>query len=392
MSLYLRKTDCLQLLKPTGPVFPFVVPWLLVLIGQQLALCKIIISEYSSFYLIVLGNVISSFLIAFGVQILIPKNLADRPCAEVKEIHITNAFKGIVYFLLIFYFTYQFFQVIVFKGSPLIWLMVGDPRTYTDFGRLNGLFNSLYLFATTAYFLIYLHERRHWQVFVLVCLFLVPVLLVSRQLLVSVFLQTACCMMLYKPHSVKKIAKVGVFILLIFVVLGNFRTGLETLTEILQPESFIPTYLHSLLWIYAYFVTPFNNLNAAIDVVNPIGIPFYEITPMFPSMLQNFFELNMDYEHTGFSLVHENMTVSTFYLWPLLDFGRFYAFCFMCAFQLIFCLCYRKAQNSQDPLRLIKYSILYMVMFLSIFENLLLFFPVILQLILTKLCAIRIKK
>lgn len=388
MSKGLRLIDFYQLIRPSGPVFAFVIPWTLVLCGQQMALCRIIVPTYSSFYLIIIGNLLTSIIGAFCLQTLFGST-GSLNQQEGESFHLSDYFKRVTYFFLFLNFGFQFFQLIYFNGFPLLWLIQGSAKNYKEYGisSLNGLLNAIYLLATTAFYLIYLQEKSWKNFLILWILFLQPVVLISRQLFISLFLQVACCALIYNPKRIKRYALFVFAILGIFVVVGNYRTGLSQLIVILEPEPFIPSWMHSLLWVYAYLVTPFNNLNARIDHIQPYGLPSEELKGLLPSIFRDL--LNFDIRDTGFSLVHDNMTVSTFYLEPLLDFGRVYAFCFMLGFQILLFLAFQKAIRTKAPIHIIEYAVLYMIMVLSIFNNLFLFLPVLAQLVLINFAKLR---
>lgn len=388
MSRGLRLNDLYQLIRPTGPVFAFVVPWSIVLCGQLMALCRIIVPTYSSFYLIVIGNILTSIIGAFCLQAWCGYSGTFDP-REGEKFELSSHFKRVAYFFVFFNLFIQLFQFIYFKGFPLLWLLQGGARHYMEYGisSLNGLLNAIYLLSTTAFYLIYLEKKSRKKFFFLLLLLVQPLLLISRQLLISIFLQIACCTLIYYPKRIKKFLLFAFATLAIFVIVGNSRTGLDHLVQILEPEPFVPTWMYSLLWIYAYIVTPFNNVNAAIDNIQPFGLPYYELKSLLPSVLRN--QLNFDVPDSGFTLVHQNMNVSSFYLSPLLDFGQVYAFCFMAAFQIFLFFAFRKAMKTKAPIHIMEYAILYMIMILSIFENLFLFLPVLAQLVLINFAKLR---
>jgi oligosaccharide repeat unit polymerase len=389
MSKRLQFIDFYQLIRPTGPVFAFVVPWTLVLCGQQMALCGIIRPNYSSFYLIVIGNIITSIIGAFCLQALIGE-AGSFHLQSNEKYEISNHFKRITFFFIFLNIAFQLFQFTYFKGFPLLWLLQGNDKNYIEYGisSLNGLLNAIYLLSTTAFYLIYLNEKSWLKFSFLLLLFAQPFLLISRQLFISLFLQIACCSLIYDPKKIRRFAIIVIGVLAAFIIIGNYRTGLNHLVLILQPDPAVPPWMYSLLWIYAYVVTPFNNVNAAIDYINPYGVPSYELKALLPSIFRDF--LNFDVKDSGYSLVHENMNVSTFYLGPILDFGRVYAFCFMVGFQIFFFLVYRKAMRTKAPIHIIEYAVLYMIMILSIFDNLFLFLPVLTQLVLINFAKLRI--
>ncbi len=348
-----------------------------VLIGQYFALCGIIVSKVSPFYAIILGNMATSILI-FSAMHLFQKK---APEYSLNEITYSKRFKLATFAALLGLFAFEMLQVAVSRGFPLLWLITGNGKTYIDFGitSLNGLLNAIYLASATAFFLICLKERKkgYWGLFFI--LLLLPVILVSRQLIICLFLQITCCLLIYKPKSLKKVVCSLFLVLTSFVILGNFRTGLDSLVNILQPAPFIPEFMYSLLWIYAYVVTPFNNVNAAIDYIQPLGIPYNEATMLMPTFLQTL--LGFEVNSAGFELVHEQMNVSTFYLPLIQDLGKLYAFLFMILMQGVLSASYRKVFVSRLPIDVMQYSILYMITALSLFSNLLLYLPVVFQLV-----------
>lgn len=391
MTLYIRPSDYRELLKPQGPLFAFIFPWLLVLVGQVAALCDIIIPVYSPFYLLVIGNMISAVVIAFFYQTFFPKKLALNR-SSVSQIEIGPRFKRLVLLALKTYVAMQVIQAAYFKGLPLFWLLMKSGKTYANYGihSLNGLLNAIFLLGTTSLFIIYLKERKRWQLVMLCLMFCFPVLVVSRQLLISLFLQIGCVAIIYSKRALRGLIMAGAFLLCLFVIVGNLRTGLSTIVTILGPKDFIPQALYPLLWIYAYIVTPFNNINAAFEDITPLGYPYHEIKTLIPSLFRNAIGLQGD--DAGFSLVHQNMTVSSFYLEPLLDFGPAWAFIFVSLFQILLIGAFRRACTSRLPLHILEYSILYMIAILSIFSNLLLYLPVVAQLLLLNLAKLKLFK
>ncbi len=372
--LLLRFKDYQEYLSPKGPTFAFMFPWILVLLGQTFPLCDVIVDTPSPFYFVILGNLLTALLTPFLIQCLFPQPLNE-------DLKVLKGVELPVNFLLFFYFLVQTFQIIYFKGFPLLWLLFGMKGSYFDFGiqSLNGLLNAIFLLATTGVFLIYLEKGKKRDLFKLFFLITMPVLLICRQLLMSLFFQLICLSFFYVKKAFQKTVVVALLLLTSFVILGNMRTGVTEITKILGPKSFVPESLYSLLWVYAYVVTPFNNINAVCLDVEPLGKPLYELSSLLPSVLRQNFDL--DPSETGFFLVHKKLTVSTFYFPTLLDFGMVYSFFFMWAFQIVTMFSFRRAKRGEVK-DVIVYAVLYMVMCLSIFANLFLFLPVIFQLVL----------
>lgn len=387
MLPFVRLSDYKALAHPSGPLFSYIFPWSIVLIGQILALCRIIVPTYSMFYLLIIGNMLSIAGLAIFLQTYFPQDL-QRDLISARKITISFRFKYLIYGLLALYFCLECIQVVVFRGFPLLWLLIGNGKTYFDYGAssLNGLLNAIYLFATTSLFIFYMKERGMGKALVLCVLFTIPILLVSRQLLVNICIQVACVILIYKPKQAIRIGLYGCILLFVFILIGNYRTGMKELVRILDPEPFIPEFLHPLLWIYAYIVTPFNNLNSSFDSIIPLGAPVNEFAQLLPSMIRNFFGFTTDSD--GYVLVHKNMTVSTFYLDPMLDFGALYAFSMMVIFQFFLILAFRRALKEKSAVYIVEYTVLYSICFLSIFANHLIYLPVIFQLVIINLFKI----
>ncbi len=386
---FIRLSDFRSMFGASGPLFAFIVPWIIVLIGQISAICGIVKPIYSTFYLVIIGNILSICLIAFLLQFFFPQKLALNRISFDK-IKFSNRFKKITYTLIAIYLFGQIFQIIYFKGFPLLWLLLRMNKDYFSFGiqSINGLLNAIYLLSTTSLFLIYLKERKKRLLILFLFMFIFPVMMITRQVMISIFLQVLCCSLIYNPKKMKKYGLYAGVVFLIFIVVGNYRTGLHHLIDILEPKPYVPKFLYSFLWLYAYFVTPFNNLNASFDSITSIGAPLFEISRAVPSVFRIF---TPDMSETGFTLVHENMNVSTFYLMPLLDFGRVYSFLLMCVVQFLFILSYRRAIKSKSPVHILEYAVFFMIIILSIFDNLLFFLPVIFQLFIINLAKIKLK-
>ena len=371
-------------LHPIGPIFAFVIPWTLVLMGQLFPLCKIIDPSFTSFHILILSNIASLFFVIFCFTL----KVRERPL----EMLIPFWFKKRIYFLLKCYLLLQSIQMVYFKGVPLLWLLQGSHETYFDYGipSMNGLMNAIYLLVTTSIALFYLQGKKKRDLFLLIILLFIPILVISRQLLMSLFFQVCCLTLMLYPKLFFRYTFFAVALLFVFIEVGNFRTSLDHLVFLLEPYPWVPKLVYPLLWIYAYIVTPFNNINASMDQIVPVGNFHYQLSSLLPTPLRNiFFTEKIE---TGFSLVHSKLTVSTFYYEPIMDFGLVYAFFFMMLFQIFLVRSYQRAVETKKIFHLIEYSILFMITILSVFSNLLLFLPISFQFIMLKFMKLRLLK
>lgn len=383
MSLAIRLSGLKQMLKPEGPLFAYLVPWSLVLVGQQLALSKVIVSEYSSMYLVLLGNALTAVFIAFLLQVVSPLRLASLHQLQTDPILPRNITRRIVGFLGI-YALIEAVQIVHGRGFPLLWLILKTAnQDYATYGipSLNGFAHALYLFATSVLFLNCLKSKSKPQYALLLCLLVVPIMLISRHLLICIFVQLLCLWLYYRPKAIWWALMTGFTVLGLFVVVGNMRTGLGNMLSVFPPSEGFPEALYGLMWVYAYVVTPFNFLNSNVDYLTPVGWPQLEISAALPSVLRHWLLGGIEVPDTGYRTALPGQ-VNTFYYEPILDLGLFYGFLFMAVFQLLAICAYRRAVRTGGYLDVLTYSVLYQVMVLSIFHNHLLFQPVIFQLVL----------
>jgi len=392
MNAFIRPSDYRFLFSFASPLTAFAFPWLIAIAGQQAQLSGIVQKGWSSFHTLILANMASFLLLAFLLQSCRPLKL-DIGIIR-KQLTISAHFIRIVKCLALCFIAMELVQIAYSKGFPLLWLLVKSKKTYVDFGipSINGLLNAVYLFITTAFYLIYQRTEKKSDLCLWLLLLTVPIFLISRQLLMTIFLQVTCCMLICHAKALRTLFFSSAALLTLFIWIGNYRTGIGALAKILEPVAWLPKWSYPLLWIYAYMVTPLNNMHANIDHIRPLMAPLYELNTFLPTAIRRLIIDQGALQGTQFTLVHENMTVSSFYLEPILDYGQVYAFLLMAAFQLFTLFTLRQAIKSCSPRDLILYSVCYGVMTLSIFGNLLLYQPVIFQIVLLSLSRLQFVK
>ncbi len=367
-----------RLLSPSGPAFAFVVPWIIVLLLHPIAPCQYISPGFSRFTALIMANIISALVIALTVNSYRPQRETSTrmPAISRKE-------KQCIAILTATYVICQIAQIIHFKGFPLMWLFTGDKRTYFDFGikSVNGLLNAMYLLAVTGHVMAYMANRNKTRALTIGLLLLFPVFVLSRQLLISAFLQGTCAILLFRPRLLRRAMYVLVILFTVFIIMGNFRTGLGQLIKLSQPKEWVPERAYPLIWIYNYVVAPYNNVHKTIGDTEPLYYPYHEIQGLIPTA----FRAGWQEEHSNmgalYQIAHpEVSTVNTFY-WDLLnDFGVLYAFLFTATLQLAATIAYRSVRRAPSLTHTATYSVLYSILALSIFSNHLLYLPVSFQL------------
>lgn len=311
------------LFRTEGPLFALIIPWVVVLIAKELAWTTLIRPIYSSAYFLVIANLFGCLVLAFLYDLLWPKNypkinqitLLDLP-AQTGKMIITSL--AIVWGI-------EIAQMCYFEGFPLLWIIQGSLQNYTDFGipSLNGFMHALFLVMTTALFVWQLQEPSRAKKMLLLLCWCLPVLLIHRALFMALALQMACCGLLLRPTWRRRIWASGLLVLLLFIVLGNLRTGMQRLLLVYPPSEQLPEPLYPLLWIYAYIVTPFNNLNMNADFLEPVNSFHWQLQALLPKALH---PLVAEYgigKGEGFEVDFPGQ-VHTFYYEPVLDFGLFW--------------------------------------------------------------------
>lgn len=156
--------------------------------------------------------------------------------------------------------------VVTYRGFPLLWIILGDARTYTEFGfpTIHGFFNSLLLITGTISFWFILNKgsTNSNKILLAFCIF-VPIITLHRQSMVSLLLQ---CLFVFsaslRGSSIQSVRWIVVFLLttsVLFAVLGNVRTGDEALAgQAGLSDSGLELPL-PVLWLYMYLTTPLSN-------------------------------------------------------------------------------------------------------------------------------------
>ncbi len=222
-------------------------------------------------------------------------------------------------------------EIFVSGGIPIVWLIRGSSKTYMDFGipSLHGLVNSLLLSIAICRFALYLitGQRKHLIIPVFVVVW--SMLVVTRNLMLVSLLEYAVVFLsikIIRPGIIARIAVGALLFILTFGFIGDIRSGAEHFRSLAQPTAQYPDWLPSgVLWAYIYISTPINNLIYTTQSSPPANNPLFPNTAatLFPSVLRVIIYGNhLDQAESG-DLVTSAFNVSTAYLGPYEDYGRF---------------------------------------------------------------------
>ena len=324
---------------------------------------------------------IISALIFITVDKVIKSSYKNYSILNIKRLfNSKKEFIILVFFLFGFFFSsfYFNFQYPFFKIFGLSYL------EYNEYGihGLQGFINACYLSLSTIllYKIIFNKIKLKYTNPILFIIIAYPLILLSRQLIFSLFIQIFLIWLLLSKKSKLKLAFnfLLLFLLgiLVFWVMGNFRTGDEVIVSFIGDDA-DPSYAF-LYWPYVYIVSPLSNLLTNIDSTSPNGNLLTLLSQLIPSFIKNFYDIYSDFN--GFEdikLINKNLNMGTYYLPGFLSFG----WLGMCISFLLLILIYGylKIKSNNNIYFFFCYIVLLQVIALSFFTNILFYLPIVFQ-------------
>lgn len=247
------------------------------------------------------------------------------------SINIINKFELIINRIFKIWLFFSFLEVILFKGVPLISVVVlkNTDLDYSKFGvpTLHGLLNSLYYTFMVGYFLLYsLTNRRKYLVKVL-CFIFWPILLMSRASFLWVLCEILCVYLLLNKIYLKKLIVILFYVFLfiyLFGVIGDARIGENSS---FKTSNFVSSKYENIaeniptgfIWVYLYGTTPINNIVVQTNQLNPKFDFKSTIAGLIPTFIRS--KIYSEEDKYGFELADEAFNVSSFFSNFLNDFG-----------------------------------------------------------------------
>ena len=268
-------------------------------------------------------------------------------------------------------------EVIYNKGFPLLWKLKKENKVYVNFGV--PMIHVVFVSAVTIMGAYSLFKKRcYYKYFYLA----IGLLIINRNLIITIIVEGLIFFLLQNPNFLKNVKNLciivacGILVMIVFSVMGNFRTGENTFLNIAQFKescSWIPT---SIKWVYSYMCFSVSNLNNLFSMTNGgVYHGILTIKNILPTVLAN----KIKTEPFDSYLVSNNFTVSTFADGLYLDFGPVGIIIYCLMLGALCSFIYSKSkQNDRCKLA---YSVLsYCVLFLF-FINMLFYSPVYFQFI-----------
>jgi oligosaccharide repeat unit polymerase len=359
-----------------NPAFMYAVTWTLVLFAYSLHLSDLLDPLRPATVVLVAGTSVA-FVLGWMLESL--PNYGRLATAKLnlevlgKTINSDKVAKRLKVIWLLFA-SGIFFETIYFGGLPLLGLMgIGAPIPYVDFGipGFHGLLNSLFYTGCAVTFARILLGSSKRTLLLMTLSVSYPILVMSRQVLISLILQYALIYFSIRRPSPRIFIRAGVAltaILLIFGYLGDARSGRDSIIELGAPTFAYPDWLPSaFIWIYIYLSTPLNNVNYNIDIA-PNYLPLETAGSFIPSFARE--DLLSGFGGTKqWDLVSQSFNVGSLLQSLLTDFGVGGAIVFTLMCGVVFSWLRRQAATS--PSAFFAVIVLLHGLALSFFANLL---------------------
>jgi oligosaccharide repeat unit polymerase len=376
----------------TNPIFIYSFIWLLAICSTSLRVTTNLPSVNVSALLLILGNVFSFALLYFTVFISAKKARRKKILIDRFDLDVLLKFSKKI---LLVWALGTLGEVVFCGGFPLLWVLVGISKNYTEFGipTFHGLMNGLFFFSTTVFSIDLCVNPGKGKFTKLLPLMSWPIMMLGRGIFLGMVLQMGVAYLVIKGlnlvrASIVILAAFGLVLLFGFIG-DNRQTGNPFMYLVdNQYYSTFESLPSGILWVYIYLTSPIGNLISNVDTVRPTYAPTQTLGALLPSVLRDKFKNgNAD----SIELVDPSLNVSTFYSNFLSDYGVFGAFLLVALLQLIVVVIYLRLREG-NVWAVPAYAVLYQCMVFSVFVNLFLLQTYIIQILLSIYCAGGIRK
>ena len=361
--------DFLKHKKILSPIFIFNFIWFFVLTLYQLKL-SYLQQDLSDRTLLVFFISILTYNISYLVfSIFKLNNEKEEKRSSTLEKRLKIARRIVIIVFII--------EILYSGGFPLLWMLIGSSKGYFNYGipSLHGAFNGLVI-CLGAYSL-YKKDKKN-----IIFYFLIGVLIISRQIIISMFVEGLVCMILDMSKNQKtkylKYLKYIVLLLVMFTVIGNLRSGNDVMDNVFKPKPQYEKLSSTTKWIYSYLtfsISNFNNLVSITDGGMNHGVSMAK--ELLPTVILE--KANITVNYSPYYIVSPNYTVSTYLPSPYLDFGLFGAALFSIIMSFTGAYTNKLLKKNNSIRNKLLYSVFIHNILLLFFNNMFLYLPVVIQ-------------
>ncbi len=312
-----------------NPAFMYAATWTFVLLIYSLRLSDLLDPLRPSTVVLVVGTSLS-FILGWMLESL--PNYGRLATAKINlsalgdVINSVRVGKRLRMIWIAFVFGISF-EIVFFGGIPLLGLIgIGAQIPYTEFGipGFHGFLNSLFYAGCVVTFTRTLLGSSKRTFSLMMVSIAYPVLVLSRQVLISLLLQYLLIYFSIRRPSPRIFIRSGALLmalLLIFGYLGDARSGRDRIIELAAPTFAYPDWLPSaFIWVYIYVATPLDNVNYNIDIA-PNYFPLETAGTFIPSFAREEFRSALGGGTQQWTLVSETFNVGSLLQSLLTDFG-----------------------------------------------------------------------
>ncbi len=287
----------------------FVASWLIVAILLG-------VDPYSSY------SDINYTYVVYLILIIISGYYFGRQLPTKKEKKINRKIKSRISLMSVFV-ALVILEAIFSGGLPIIWLITGSSKGYTDYGvpGLHGFVNALqiYLFINLAFKKKKNTTEKICQALILIA----PIIFINRAIFLTNIIVLIYSKLKIEGINYKKIIVISLVFMVIFGIIGEIRTEykIENSIDELKNSTIIEKIFS---WVYFYATSPFANLINYIynhNVMPDYGFVTNSFKSILPSpvrdLILNAYDFSDGYEYRVISAFN----VSTAFLDPYKDLG-----------------------------------------------------------------------
>lgn len=286
--------------------------------------------------------------------------------------------------LFIFWIIIELIETVYSGGLPIIWKLANSPKTYMDYGipTVHGFMNSIGLVLIMLSYYLYLYKKnnenvidKHLKKILYVILFF-NFCLITRQVIISGIIQMIIIYLYFvKNIPWKKLLLIGGVGIIIFGLMGNFRTGYDGFMNVavMKQENINPLFI-GIYWVYMYLTMTVANVNNAV-MLGISGYGMYPIsTTYIPTVISNILFVDSSVTIPKY-LVTNAFNVSGFFIDFYLGFGILGVAIISIIYGFLGSYIFKKVIKTRNEKNILYYAIYLQIILLSFFYNHLLYLP-----------------
>lgn len=382
--------------KKFNPVTIYNAIWLVIVLLYQLRLSNLQAEiDNETYWLLVIKSFAFTvaFLMFYALKFTIKTKKKLESARKKFSVFSVLDYRKILVPMFLVWCAVEIFETIYSGGLPIIWKLMGDSRTYFDYGvsSLHGLMNALGLVIITMATLAFLKEkgRKNRAIFggmIALCLAFY-LCLITRQVLISAVIQMIVVFILSKRKiNYRKLVTILLATALVgiiaFGIIGNLRTGYDGFLNVAGITTSIPPMFIGFYWVYMYLTMSIANINNAVVLgINHYGGLYQAARVFLPTVLSRAIFAGGAVVMPNY-LVTNSFNVSGYFIDFYTGMGVPGVILIAALYGLLGGIIYRLLQQERTEKRVLLYAVYLQIIILSFFFNHLFYLPSGFQLIL----------